>query len=213
MGAGESLRAPPAASRLEADLGPLDLMLIRVPRLSWRTRLAAPFPATSRISASPCWAKTTDSLRGALSGPGSRGGNQTPVDLELELFPCKGGCCQDISAPTAGLTASLMDHTVRAGWQVSPVLPSPPPVCSPGSQIHLTRVASSLAPFCLLPPLSLVFRELRGLLAKAIMTPCLPMILFKALAIPFSHLIWEAGRVGNDVLISQVTELRVALEK
>lgn len=51
------------------------------------------------------------------------------------------------------------------------------------------------------------------MLAKAIMTPCLPMILFNALAIPFSHLIWEAGRVGNDVLISQVTELRVALER
>lgn len=89
--------------------------------------MAAPFPATSRISASPCWAKTADSLRGALRGPGSRGGNQTPVDLELELFPCKEGCCQDISAPTAGLPASLMDHAVRAGWQVSPVLPSPPP--------------------------------------------------------------------------------------
>lgn len=189
-------------------------MLIRVPRLSWRTPLAAPFPATSRISASPSRAKTTGSLRGALSGPGGRGGNQTPVDLELELFPCKGGCCQDISAPTAGLTASLMDHTVRAGWQVPPVLPSPPPLCSPASQIHLTWVSSSLSPFCLLlPPPSLVFRELRGLLAKAIMTPCLPMILFKALAIRFSHLTWEAGRVGNDGLISQVTELRVALEK
>lgn len=90
--------------------------------------------------------------------------------------------------------------------------PLPSPLCSPGSQIHLIRVASSLAlsVYC---PLSLVFRELRGLLAKAIMTPCLPMILFNALAIPFSHLIWEAGRVGNDVLISQVTELRVALER
>lgn len=186
MGAGESPRTPPAASRLEADLWPLDLMLIRVPRLSWRTPLAAPLPATSRISASPSWAKTTGSLRGALGGPGGRGGNQTPVDLEMELFPRKGGCCQDISAPTAGLPAPLMDHTVRAGWQASPVLPSPPPLCSPASQIHLTRVASSLAPFCLLSPLpSLVFREFRVLIAKAIMTPCLPMILFQALAIPF----------------------------
>ena len=49
----------------------------------------------------------------------------TPVDLELELFPCKGGCCQDFSAPTAGAHSTLMDHTVRAGWQASPV---PPPL-------------------------------------------------------------------------------------
>lgn len=140
--------------------------------------------------------------------------NEDPSRIELELFPYKGGCCQDISAPPAG-AHRIANGPHCKGWMAGITCsPSPPPTSlgSPGNQIHLTRVASSrlLSVSC---PFSLVFRELRELLAKAIRTPCLPMILFKALAIPFSHLICEVGRVGNSVPILQMTELRVALGK
>lgn len=173
-------------------------MLIRVPSLSWRPTTGSPFSCHPWLPL--CWAKTTDSLRGALSGPGSRGGSQDPSRLRAGTFPLQRRLLPGHVSTRCRGSASLMDHTVRAGWQAAPVRPPLPPA----------RVASSPTPFCLLT-LSLVFRELRGLLTKAIMTPCLPMILFKALAIPFSHLMCEAGRVGNRVPILYMTELRVAL--
>lgn len=51
------------------------------------------------------------------------------------------------------------------------------------------------------------------MLTKAIRTPCLPMILFKALGTPVSRLICEVGRVGNRVPISRRPELRIAMGK
>lgn len=184
-------------------------MLIKVPSLSWRPTSGSPFschpkslsfPSAGQKPPIPCGVPSVD--RGAEEE------TRTQVDLELELFPCKGAAARTSQQPLLGLTARLMDHTVRAGWQAPP----PTSLCSPGSQTHLTRVASGHTPFCLLSPLSCL-QGIKRMFAKAIMTPCLPMILFKALAIPFSHLICEAGRVGNSVPILQMTELKVALAK
>lgn len=91
---------------------------------------------------------------------GAEGEARTPGDLEVELFPCKGGC-QDISVLPAGAHSGPDGRTVRAGLPASAVLPpiphlSPPPAPAPQpwKPTHLTRVASSPTPSCLLPPLS-----------------------------------------------------------
>lgn len=94
----------------------------------------------------------------------------------LNSCPCQG-------AAAASGHSGLQDRAVRPDTAWAAPLPAAPPF--PGSSAsltHLTRVASSPAPVSC--PLSLVFRELKGLLTKAIMTPCLPMIVFKALGTP-----------------------------
>ena len=115
------------------------------PSLSWRPTAGSPFSCLPRswLGKGP-----QDSLRGGLHGPGSRGRNQDPCRLRTGTFPLQ-------RRLLPGLLSTQMDHTVRAGWQASPV-PPPLPLSpgGPGSQILLTRVASSPAPFCLLPPLS-----------------------------------------------------------
>lgn len=68
---------------------------------------------------------------------GAEGEARTPGDLEVELFPCKGGC-QDISVLPAGAHSGPDGRTVRAGLPASAVLPpiphlSPPPPPAPAA--------------------------------------------------------------------------------
>ena len=87
---------------------------------------------------------------------GAEGEARTPGDLEVELFPCKGGC-QDISVLPAGAHSGPDGRTVRAGLPASAVLPPIhhlPLPRQPWKPTHLTRVASSPTPSWLLPPLS-----------------------------------------------------------
>ncbi|CAI9176371.1 unnamed protein product [Rangifer tarandus platyrhynchus] len=99
-------------------------MLIQVPSLSQRPgwqplSLTAPGP---RLPLD--WAKAMDSPGRVPSvDQGGEGEARTPVDLEVELAPGRGGC-RDIALP-AGAHDGPAGRSVRAGLQASAVsLPS-----------------------------------------------------------------------------------------
>ncbi|CAN0537233.1 unnamed protein product [Rangifer tarandus platyrhynchus] len=99
-------------------------MLIQVPSLSQRPgwqplSLTAPGP---RLPLD--WAKAMDSPGRVPSvDQGGEGEARTPVDLEVELVPGRGGC-RDIALP-AGAHDGPAGRSVRAGLQASAVsLPS-----------------------------------------------------------------------------------------
>lgn len=111
-------------------------MLIGVPSLSqspgWQPLSLTPPEPRLPLG----WAKAVNSPRRVPSvDQGAQGEARTPVDLEVELVPGRGGC-RDISALPAGAHGGPDGRAVRAGLQASAVsLPSPTSLAlgSPGS--------------------------------------------------------------------------------